>query len=183
MLELPAEPMSDVPIRDHALLSDCRSAALVTAQGSADWLCLPRFDSAPLFGRLLDRDAGHFLIAPAADGYSVRWRYLRSSLVLQTTWSSASGDLVVTDALALGAGERGHALGASAPGALLKAGQMHPGVGRGSRRVRASPRVRADPSETRVLAWDGSFPTVELVPWSSAPVCSSMSPAGGRPAP
>jgi GH15 family glucan-1,4-alpha-glucosidase len=112
--------MSDVPIRDHALLSDCRSAALVTAQGSVDWLCLPRFDSAPLFGRLLDHDAGHFLIAPASDDFSVSWRYLRSSLVLQTTWSSAEGDLVVTDALALGAGERGHALGASAPGALLR---------------------------------------------------------------
>lgn len=56
--------MSDVPLRQHAFLSDCGSAGLVTAGGSVDWLCLPRFDSPSVFARLLDESGGHFLIAP-----------------------------------------------------------------------------------------------------------------------
>ncbi|QNE21375.1 glycoside hydrolase family 15 protein [Kribbella qitaiheensis] len=112
--------MSDVPLHRHALLSDCGSAALVTADGSIDWLCLPRFDSPPVLGRLLDDVAGHFLIAPAAGGYTSTWRYLPSSLVLETTWRAVDGELVVTDAMALGAQEHGHELGRSAPGVLLR---------------------------------------------------------------
>ena len=112
--------MSDVEVGQHALLSDCGSAALVTAHGSVDWLCLGRFDSAPVFARLLDVEAGHFLLAPAADGFVPSWRYRRSTLVLDTTWSNAQGELVVTDALSLGARERGHDLGRSAPGVLLR---------------------------------------------------------------
>lgn len=56
--------VNDVPVAQHALLSDCGAAALVTSAGSVDWLCLPRFDSPPLLGRLLDDAAGHFRIAP-----------------------------------------------------------------------------------------------------------------------
>lgn len=112
--------MSDVPLSEYAMLSDCRSAALVSASGSVDWLCLPRFDSSPLFARLLDEEAGHFVVAPADPAFKSRWRYRRPGLVLETTWAGPSGELVVTDALALGRKERGHDLGHESPGVLLR---------------------------------------------------------------
>jgi len=112
--------VSDVPLGEHALLSDCGTGALVTAAGSVDWLCLPRFDSPPVLGRLLDEQAGHFLLAPATGGFTATWRYRSPGLVLETTWSGPEGELVVIDAMALGPRERGHDLGQSAPGVLLR---------------------------------------------------------------
>jgi GH15 family glucan-1,4-alpha-glucosidase len=112
--------VSDTALHRHALLSDCRSAALVTSTGSVDWLCLPRFDSDSVLARLLDDDAGHFSVAPATAGYTSAWTYKPSGLVLSTTWSGAQGELVVTDAMALGRRERGHDLGRSSPGVLLR---------------------------------------------------------------
>ncbi|MFJ5535246.1 glycoside hydrolase family 15 protein [Streptomyces sp. NPDC093261] len=111
--------MSTRPIGDHALLSDCRSAALVTSDGSVDWLCLPRFDSPAIFARLLDEDAGHWSIRPlgAAD---ISRRYVEDTLVLETTFRTPEGTTVLRDALALGRHERGHALGTGSPGALLR---------------------------------------------------------------
>jgi GH15 family glucan-1,4-alpha-glucosidase len=111
--------MSTVPIAAHALLSDCHSAALVTADGSVDWLCFPRFDSPSVFGRLLDDDAGHWLIRPAGD-YTVSRRYLGHTLVLETTFRTPGGTVVLTDALAMGAGNRGHTLGHDAPHLLIR---------------------------------------------------------------
>lgn len=52
------------PIADYALLSDCHTAALVSRDGSVDWLCMPHFDSRSLFGRILGPQAGHWLIRP-----------------------------------------------------------------------------------------------------------------------
>jgi len=54
--------MSQVPIAEYALLSDCRSAALINRAGSVDWLCFPRFDGPSVFARLLDEQAGHWSI-------------------------------------------------------------------------------------------------------------------------
>jgi len=85
-----------------------------------DWLCLPRFDSPSVLGRLLDEQAGHFLLAPATEGFAPTWRYRSPGLVLETTWSGLDGELVVIDAMALGPHERGHDLGRSAPGVLLR---------------------------------------------------------------
>ncbi len=111
--------MSSTPIADHALLSDCHSAALVTLQGSVEWLCFPRFDSPSVFARLLDDDAGHWSIRPVGDFQATR-RYLERTMVLETTFTTPSGSFTLVDALAMGANERGHDLGGGAPGLLLR---------------------------------------------------------------
>ncbi len=111
--------MSSMPIGDYALLSDCRSAALVSRDGSVDWWCCPRFDAPSVFGRLLDEQAGHFSIRPAGEYGSTR-RYAEQTMVLQTIFTAATGTAVLTDALALGREERGHDLGAGSPGMLLR---------------------------------------------------------------
>ena len=115
-----ARPSTGTAIADHAFLSDCRSSALVTRHGSVDWLCLPRFDSPPVLGRLLDPAAGHLLLRPADRDAVATRRYLPDTLVLETTWTCAGGTLEVLDALALGADERGHDLGRASPGVLLR---------------------------------------------------------------
>lgn len=111
--------MSDRPIADHALLSDCHSAALVTLDGSVDWLTFPRFDAPSVFARLLDDEAGHFRVGLAGHAQVTR-RYLDSSLVLETTFHTDDGTLRLTDALAVGINERGHELGRDSPHALLR---------------------------------------------------------------
>jgi alpha,alpha-trehalase len=109
------------------MLSDSRSAALVDRRGSVEWLCWPRFDSPSVFGRLLDDDAGHFLLGPVHVGDSadeqrveVSRRYLDGSLVLVTEFRTAQGVLELTDALAMAEGARGHDLGVDSPGLLLR---------------------------------------------------------------
>jgi GH15 family glucan-1,4-alpha-glucosidase len=118
--------VSDLPIADYALLSDCRSAALVNRAGSVDWLCLPRFDGPSVFARLLDDDGGHWSIGvPEARplqraSASTSRRYVERTMVLETIFETSGGSVVLTDAMAVGRGDRGHALGAAAPGALLR---------------------------------------------------------------
>ena len=111
--------MSTTPIADYALLSDRHSAALVSRGGSIDWLCFPRFDSPSVFGRLLGAEAGHWSIE-AEKATEVTRRYLDRTMVLETTFSAATGRVAITDALAMGAGERGHQLGKDAPHLLLR---------------------------------------------------------------
>ncbi len=111
--------MSSTPIADHALLSDCRSAALVSRDGSVEWLCFPRFDSPSVFARLLDDQAGHWSIRPVGE-YQVTRRYLDQTMVLETTFATADGSVTLVDALALGADDRGHSLGRGAPSLLLR---------------------------------------------------------------
>jgi GH15 family glucan-1,4-alpha-glucosidase len=107
------------PIADYALLSDCRTAALVSSLGSVDWLCLPDFDSQSVFGRLLDESAGHWSICPRGVT-RVRRQYSEAAMVLQTTFDTNSGIVVLMDAMALGKHERGHELGRAAPHCLLR---------------------------------------------------------------
>ena len=113
--------MSGVPIAEYALLSDCRSAALVSRDGSIDWLCFPRFDGPSVFGRLLDDTAGHWSIRPA-DGvtFETTRRYVDDTLLLETTFTTATGTVALTDAMAVGRNERGHELGAGAVHTVLR---------------------------------------------------------------
>ncbi|HEX2043216.1 MAG TPA: glycoside hydrolase family 15 protein [Acidimicrobiales bacterium] len=111
--------MSQLPIADYALLSDCRSAALVSRQGSVDWLCFPRFDGPSVFGRIFDEAAGHWAIRPAGESHATR-RYLPHTMLLETTFRTATGAVAMVDGLAFGRNERGHELGAGAVGTLLR---------------------------------------------------------------
>ncbi len=111
--------MSTTPIADYALLSDRHSAALVSRDGSVDWLCFPRFDSPSVFGRLLGDEAGHWSIR-AAEATQVSRRYLDRTMVLETTFRTPTGTVTITDALAMGGGNRGHDLGQGAPHVLLR---------------------------------------------------------------
>ncbi len=111
--------MSTTPIGEHALLSDRHSCALVDSEGSVEWLCFPRFDSPSVFGRLLDPDAGHWAIRPSAR-FTASRRYLPQSLVLETTFATETGRLVVTDLLGLGEDNGGHRLGTDVPHLLVR---------------------------------------------------------------
>ncbi|MFR0356547.1 glycoside hydrolase family 15 protein [Streptomyces sediminimaris] len=86
-------------IEDYALIGDEQTAALVGRDGSVDWLCLPRFDSAACFARLLgEEDNGHWRIAPRqAPGHCTRRAYRPDTLVLDTEWETDQGAIRVTD--------------------------------------------------------------------------------------
>ena len=85
-------------IEDYALIGDEQTAALVGVDGSVDWLCLPRFDSAACFARLLgNEDNGHWRIAPAGADRCARRSYRKDTLVLDTEWETSDGAVRVTD--------------------------------------------------------------------------------------
>ncbi|TDX76671.1 GH15 family glucan-1,4-alpha-glucosidase [Rathayibacter sp. PhB151] len=90
------------PIEDYAVLSDCRTAALVSRDGGIDWLCLPRFDSASIFGALLGGDdQGRWSLRPVDADATVERHYLGDTLALVTTWTTATGVVEVTDVMPL----------------------------------------------------------------------------------
>ncbi|MFF8602870.1 glycoside hydrolase family 15 protein [Streptomyces sp. NPDC015232] len=85
-------------IDDYALIGDLQTAALVGRDGSVDWLCLPRFDSAACFAALLgDEDNGHWRIAPKGATTCTSRRYAEDSLVLETLWETRTGTVRVVD--------------------------------------------------------------------------------------
>jgi alpha,alpha-trehalase len=90
------------PIADYAFLSDCHTGALVAPDGSIEWLCLPRFDAPSVFGALLDRSAGSLRLAPYGVNVPAGRRYEPGTNVLETTWMTPTGWLVVRDALTIG---------------------------------------------------------------------------------
>ncbi len=93
---------SFTPIEDYAFLSDCHTGALVAPDGSIDWLCVPAFDSPSIFAALLDREAGTFRFAPYGIFHPISRVYQPNTNVLETTWRTRTGWIVVRDALTIG---------------------------------------------------------------------------------
>jgi alpha,alpha-trehalase len=90
------------PIAEYGFLSDCHTGALVAADGTVEWLCLPRFDSASVFGLVLDRGAGGFRVGPYGVEVPSSRRYIPGTNILETTWMAKGGWIVVRDALTVG---------------------------------------------------------------------------------
>ena len=90
------------PIAEYGFLSDCETTALVAPGGAVEWLCLPRSDSPSVFGALLDRDAGAFRFGPSGISVPAARRYLPGTMVLETSWGTGAGWIVVRDALLVG---------------------------------------------------------------------------------
>jgi GH15 family glucan-1,4-alpha-glucosidase len=97
------------PIADYAFLSDCHTGALVAPDGSIEWMCVPRFDSPSVFGSLLDRRGGSFRVGPYGIVVPLSVRYVPGTMILETTWMTPSGWLVVRDALTIGPWHDEHA--------------------------------------------------------------------------
>jgi GH15 family glucan-1,4-alpha-glucosidase len=89
------------PIGSYGFLSDCHTAALVSFAGTIEWLCFPRFDSPSAFAALLDRGAGHMRLRPKGVIVPISRRYVPGTLVIETTWVTETGWVVVKDALTI----------------------------------------------------------------------------------
>ncbi len=90
-------------IEDYALIGDCHTAALVGTDGSIDWLCLPRFDSASTFAALLgDEDHGHWRVRPVGAERCTERHYDGDSFTLVTRWVTESGEIEVVDLMPMG---------------------------------------------------------------------------------
>src|SRR4051812_1793330 len=98
---IPPEPMMSATrkhIEDYALIGDLRTAALIAADGSIDWLSLPRFDSPAVYAALLGTEEhGHWSLAPSEKRRCTRRRYRPGTLILETDWTTPRGAVRVTD--------------------------------------------------------------------------------------
>ncbi|MGB7818286.1 MAG: glycoside hydrolase family 15 protein [Ornithinibacter sp.] len=95
-------PPDEVPIGDYGFLSDGEVSALLSPAGSVDWMCLPRFDGQSVFGSILGKRAGRFRVAPLDVNVPADRRYLPGTMVLETTWGTPTGWMIVRDVLIVG---------------------------------------------------------------------------------
>ncbi len=131
-------------LEEIGLIGNCQCSALIGADGAVQWCCLPRFDSPPLFGGLLDPEGGRFQVAPAEGGVGVQ-RYLENTNVLETTFTSRDGSFRVLD---------------FAPRFVVHARSFRPTkLVRVVEPIEGTPRVRVvcDP----ILGWSKQRPSVE----------------------
>jgi GH15 family glucan-1,4-alpha-glucosidase len=90
------------PIADYGFLSDCEATALVSPGGNVEWMCLPRMDSPSVFAAILDRDAGMFRLGPADVQVPTARRYLPGTMIIETSWGTKGGWVIVRDLLVMG---------------------------------------------------------------------------------
>ncbi|VXB52808.1 Trehalase [Microbacterium sp. 8M] len=123
--------MPNPPIEDYALLSDGRTAALVSRAGSVDWLCAPRLDSASLFGALLGgREQGHWSLRPDDPEATATRRYDEDTFCLVTRWETAGGVAEVREWMP-----------------IVPSGPDRPGTGQPAPEPAKQDRTEQDPSE------------------------------------
>ena len=136
------------PIAEYGFLSDCETIALIAPSGNVEWLCLPS-DSPSVFGAILDRDAGAFRIGPSGVAVPASRRYLPGTMVLETSWNTGAGWVIVRDVLLIGAwhheSERSHThrrtpTDADADPRAPADGALRQRRGRGGARLRAGLR-------------------------------------------
>ena len=90
------------PIAEYAFLSDCETTCLIAPSGNVEWMCVPRPDAPSVFGSILDRSAGGFRFGPERILIPAGRRYLPGTNVVETTWQTPNGWLIVTDCLVVG---------------------------------------------------------------------------------
>jgi GH15 family glucan-1,4-alpha-glucosidase len=95
-------PTTRVPIGDYGFLSDGEATALLSPGGAVEWMCLPRIDSPSVFGSILGPHAGSFRISPADINVPAARRYLPGTMILETSWGTATGWIIVRDVLVIG---------------------------------------------------------------------------------
>src|SRR3954447_12155727 len=91
-----------LPFPTSAFLSASEGAPPVAPSGNVEWMSLPRFDGPSIFGCALDRDAGPFHLAPVDTTVPAGRRYLPGTMVLETTWGTRTGWIIVRDVLLIG---------------------------------------------------------------------------------
>ena len=98
----PVSHVRSTPIGEYGFLSDGEVSALMSPSGAVEWMCIPRFDSPSVFGSILGRHAGSFRVAPDDVTVPADRRYLPGTMILETSWGTPTGWIIVRDALLIG---------------------------------------------------------------------------------
>jgi GH15 family glucan-1,4-alpha-glucosidase len=189
-------------IEDYALIGDTETTALVSVQGSIDWFCAPRFDSAPCFAALLGTpDHGRWLMAPVATPSHIERRYRGDTLVLETVFTTATGTVAVIDFMPLRGSTPIHPdvqvdrpPGSEPPAGESPVSERNPLAASDRRRTeRRRGAMRSDPSIIRIVEGRGGtvpmhtdvrvrFDYGEIVPWVRSQDHAGFSAVGGADA-